>query len=159
MPQADDHSPDPKASLFTDYEFDALAPPRNRALPATREASYFDVGLCERGGDEYKAKTEEFCGRFRTPSLRNVAVRQSFMHNGTFSTLRDVVAFYATRDTNPERWYKSGKYDDLPALYRGNVGIDKAPYNRQRGETPALNEHEIDAVVAFLGTLTDAQFR
>jgi cytochrome c peroxidase len=153
-----DRSPDPKASLFTDYEFDALASPRNHALDATRKPGSFDLGLCERAGEDYKSKTEEFCGRFRTPSLRNVAVRQSFMHSGTFSKLRDVVAFYATRDTNPERWYPAAKFDDLPEKYRENVGVAKAPYNRQRGETPALNEHEIDAVVAFLGTLTDAQF-
>ncbi len=154
-----DRSPDPKASLFTDYEFDALGAPRNRALPATQKPDYFDLGLCERGGEGYKAKTEEFCGRFRTPSLRNVAVRQTFMHNGAFSKLRDVVAFYATRDTNPERWYRSAHFDDLPLKYRENVNVEKAPYNRHRGETPALGEHEIDAIVAFLGTLTDAQFR
>jgi cytochrome c peroxidase len=154
-----DRSPDPKGSLFTDYEFDAVAAPRNRALPATHDPTYFDLGLCERGDDDYKAKTAEFCGRFRTPSLRNVAVRQHFMHNGVFSKLRDVIAFYATRDTNPERWYKSGAFDDIPAKYRDNVNVDKAPYNRRRGGTPALDGPEIDAIVAFLGTLTDAQFR
>jgi cytochrome c peroxidase len=154
-----DRSPDPKGSLFTDYEFDAVAAPRNRALPATHDPKYFDLGLCERADADYKAKTAEFCGRFRTPSLRNVAVRQSFMHNGVFSKLRDVVAFYATRDTNPERWYKAGTFDDIPALYRDNVNVDKAPYNRRRGATPALDDQEIDAIVAFLGTLTDAQFR
>jgi cytochrome c peroxidase len=154
-----DRSRDPKASLFTDYEFDALGAPRNRALPATRNPDSFDLGLCERGGEGYKAKTEEFCGRFRTPSLRNVAVRKSYMHNGAFSKLRDVVAFYATRDTNPERWYRGAPYDDLPSNYRDNVNTEKAPYNRRRGEEPALDDHEIDAVVAFLGTLTDAQYR
>jgi len=154
-----DRSPDPKGSLFTDYEFDAVGAPRNRALPATRDPDYFDLGLCERADDDYKAKTAEFCGLFRTPSLRNVAVRQRFMHNGIFSKLRDVVAFYATRDTNPERWYKSGKFDDVPAKYRVNVNIEKPPYNRRRGAAPALDDQEIDAIVAFLGTLTDAQFR
>jgi len=154
-----DRSPDSKGSLFTDYEFDAVAAPRNRALPANHDPNYFDLGLCERADADYKAKTAEFCGQFRTPSLRNVAVRQSFMHNGVFSKLRDVVAFYATRDTNPERWYKSGTFDDIPTKYRDNVNVEKAPYNKRRGGTPALDDEEIDAIVAFLGTLTDAQFR
>jgi len=155
-----DRSPDPTASLFTDFSFDAVGVPRNRSLPATRNAKYFDVGLCERGGEAYKAKTEEFCGKFRAPSLRNVATRKSFMHNGVFSTLRDVVAFYATRATNPTRWYKRGVvFDDMPAQYRQNVNVDKAPYNRHEGEVPPLDESDIDAIVAFLGTLTDAQFR
>lgn len=154
-----DRSPDPKNSLFTDFEFDAVAAPRNRALPVTRNPDYFDLGLCERKDEDYKAKTEEFCGKFRTPSLRNVAVRQRFLHNGVFAKLRDVVAFYATRDTNPERWYKSAPFDDIPAKYRDNITVDKSPYNRRRGATPALDDQEIDAIVAFLGTLTDAQFR
>jgi cytochrome c peroxidase len=29
------------------------------------------------------------------------------------------------------------------------------PYDRHRGEAPRLSPEEIDAVVAFLGTLTD----
>jgi len=154
-----DRSPDPTRSLFTDYEFDAVGAPRNRALPATVDPDYFDLGLCERADGDYKERTAEFCGKFRTPSLRNVAVRQRFMHNGVFSSLRDVVAFYATRDTTPGRWYKAGKFDDVPSKYLDNVNVDKAPYNRRRGGTPALDDGEIDAIVAFLATLTDAQFR
>lgn len=33
-------------------------------------------------------------GRFKTPGLRNVALRDRFMHNGQFTTLQEVVAFY-----------------------------------------------------------------
>jgi cytochrome c peroxidase len=33
-------------------------------------------------------------GAFRTPSLRNVALRPSFMHNGRFRTLEEVIDFY-----------------------------------------------------------------
>ncbi|MDX2146666.1 MAG: cytochrome c peroxidase [Planctomycetota bacterium] len=33
-------------------------------------------------------------GRFKVPSLRNVGLRQSFMHNGQFTTLQQVVRFY-----------------------------------------------------------------
>jgi cytochrome c peroxidase len=33
-------------------------------------------------------------GEFRTPSLRNVELRGSFFHNGQFTTLEQVVAFY-----------------------------------------------------------------
>ena len=156
----DDRSKNPERSLFTDYAFDAVAPPRNRALPATRDPAYFDLGLCERRDAEYKAQAEQFCGSFRTPSLRNVAVRSSYMHNGTFTRLRDVVAFYATRATNPKRWYGPARaYDDMPAKYREYVNVDKAPYNRQEGETPALDDGEVDAIVAFLGTLTDKPAR
>ena len=47
----------------------------------------------------------EYCGRFRTPSLRSVALRQRFFHNGAVRTLRDAVSFHATRDTASRKWY------------------------------------------------------
>ncbi len=81
------------------------------------------------------------------------------MHNGFFSRLRDVVAFYATRSTNPDLWYPHGvKFDDLPDRYRRNVNTLSFPYNRREGAPPALDDADIDAIVAFLGTLTDAAF-
>jgi len=93
---------------------------------------------------------------FRTPSLRSVALRNGLMHNGSFTSLREVVRFYATRATNPERWYPSGvPFDDTPVPYRGLIDVASAPYNRGVGARPALTEAEISALVAFLGTLTD----
>jgi cytochrome c peroxidase len=78
------------------------------------------------------------------------------MHNGAFTNLRDVVLFYATRATNPERWYPSGvPFDDTPPPYRGLINVTAVPYDRHRGDAPALTGDEIDAIVAFLGTLTD----
>jgi cytochrome c peroxidase len=155
-----DSIPIPERSLFTDYGYEALAAPRNRRLPATRDPQYFDLGLCKRPDTHYHTDGEQFCGSFRAPSLRNVATRQSFMHNGAFSKLRDVVSFYATRATNPKRWYTHGAiFDDIPAKYHQYVNVDKAPYNRHEREAPPLDETEIDAIVAFLGTLTDAEFR
>ena len=68
----------------------------------------------------------EYCGMFRAPTLRNVATRQSYFHNGVFHSLREVLDFYATRDTDPQRWWGRGKarYDDLPARFHGNVNQD-----------------------------------
>jgi cytochrome c peroxidase len=152
-------SPMPERSLFTDYGFEAVGAPRNRSLAASRDPKSFDLGLCERH-DHPHMDDERDCGAFRTPSLRNVAVRTSFMHNGVFSKLRDVVAFYATRGTDPKRWYTSGTaFDDVPQKYRENVNVKRVPYDRGVGETPRLDDGEIDAIVAFLQTLTDAQYR
>jgi len=95
---------------------------------------------------------------FRTPSLRNVALRQRFFHNGAIRTLRDAVAFYATRDTDPARWYPKARgkpgYDDLPEKYWGNVSHE-VPFEPLPGGRPRLDEREIDDIVAFLRTLTD----
>jgi cytochrome c peroxidase len=100
----------------------------------------------------------EYCGRFRTPTLRNVALRRSFFHNGVFHSLEDVLRFYARRDTHPAEFYPAAKYDDLPARYHANVDTDP-PFGGRPGEAPALDDDEIAAVIAFLRTLTDADLR
>ena len=102
----------------------------------------------------------EYCGMFKAPTLRNVALRGSFFHNGVFHTLREAVAFYADRDTNPGRWYPKApdgsirRYDDLPETYRENINLEP-PFDRKPGDPPALTEGEVDDIVAFLQALTD----
>jgi len=155
-----DTSKNPERSLFTDFGYDAVAAPRNRYIPANADPERFDLGLCGRRNARTPTEDDAWCVNFRTPSLRNVAVRQSFMHNGVFKRLRDVVAFYATRATNPMRWYESGvRFEDVPVRYRGQVNVNAIPYNRRAGDDPALTDADVDAIVAFLGTLTDAAYR
>lgn len=144
---------------FTDAGLVALGVPRNGAIPANADPAFHDLGLCGPLRTDLSARAD-YCGRFRTPSLRNVALRQVFFHNGFSHTLRDAVAFYVERDTMPEKWYPRDadggvrKYDDLPAAYRANVNTDP-PFGGKPGDKPALSDAEIDDVVAFLRTLTD----
>jgi cytochrome c peroxidase len=152
-------SSNPAESMFTDYGYDAIGLPRNRDLPANRDAKAFDLGLCERPASKLAATDPRFCGTFHTPSLRNVAVRDSFGHNGVHKSLRDVVKFYALRASAPRSVYPTGeKFDDVPAKYKQNVNVFSPIYNRREGAPPALSDEEIDAVVAFLKTLTDAPY-
>jgi hypothetical protein len=66
------------------------------------------------------------------------------------------VRFYATRGSDPDRWYPSGvSFDDTPPAYRRRVNVVIAPYDRHKGDPPAPNDAEVDAIVAFLETLTD----
>jgi cytochrome c peroxidase len=153
-------SADGKPPLFTDFSFDNLGVPRNRAIPATADPAYFDLGLC--GPDRTDLMTHTaLCGAFKVPTLRNVATRQVFFHNGAFSSLHDVVRFYVRRDTHREEWYPRGpdrgvrQFDDLPPAYRDNVNTAEGPYNRRPNMPPALTEEEIDDVVRFLETLND----
>jgi cytochrome c peroxidase len=141
-------------ALFTDFSYDSLGIPRNSAIAANSSASFYDMGLCGpvRGDLVQRA---DLCGRFKVPSLRNVALRQRYFHNGRFDKLSDVVRFYVTRDTQPAAWYPADVYDDLPAPLRGNVNVTEAPYNRRLGQAAALSEAEIADLVAFLNTLTD----
>jgi cytochrome c peroxidase len=69
-------------------------------------------------------------GRFKTPSLRNVALRAPYFHNGSATTLEEVVSFY-------NRGGDFGVNQDLRIV----------PLGLGRGQQ--------DALVAFLGALTD----
>ncbi len=145
--------------VFTDYGYVALGVPRNPSIPANRDPRYFDLGLCGPYRTDLAAHAA-YCGMFRTPSLRNVALRPVFFHNGGVRNLRDAVRFYAERDRRPEHWYPRAadgrvlRFDDLPPAYQRNVEADP-PFGGAPTEPPALSEADIDDIVAFLGTLTD----
>ncbi len=144
---------------FTDFGFAAVGAPRNRAIPANADDRYHDLGLCGPLRTDLKASTQ-YCGMFRSPSLRNVATRRVFFHNGIFHRLEDVVRFYAQRDTQPQKWFPRAadgtvlKYDDLPREFQSNVDVE-APFDRHAGDQPALSEQDVNNILAFLKTLTD----
>lgn len=158
-------STDPTEWLFTDFTYDNLGIPRNSQIPDNADATRFDLGLCQQAGLAAKlppsVSLDSLCGAFKVPTLRNIAITAPYGHNGYFAQLKDVVSFYATRDTNPERWYPVGadggvaKFDDLPTAYHANVNREEVPYDRKPGEAPRLNETQISDLVAFLQTLTD----
>ena len=146
--------------MFTDFTYDNLGVPRNPAIPANLDPQYVDMGLC--GPDRTDlADRQDLCGAFKVPTLRNVATRKVFFHNGHFKTLRDALRFYVRRDTNPEEFYPITadgivqKFDDLPSALHSNVNTAEVPYDRKPGEVPHLNEAELDDLEAFLNTLTD----
>ncbi|MEP6494272.1 MAG: cytochrome c peroxidase [bacterium] len=144
---------------FTDRGFVALGVPRNANIPANASASYFDLGLCGPLRTDL-ASHKEYCGMFKTPSLRNVSRRLVFFHNGVFTRLGDVLRFYAQRDQHPERFYPRDaagnvkKFDDLPAIYRANVTADP-PFETNAGNGPAFNDAEAEDIIAFLRALDD----
>jgi len=150
--------------LFTDYEFEALGVPRNPEIRANANAHYYDLGLCGPLRTDQASETD-YCGLFKTPSLRNVATRRVFFHNGRFHSLKDALRFYVRRDTDPKLWYPTAasgavnRFDDLPPSFRTNVDVVDEPLTRRPGGTPAWSDADIDDVIAFLETLTDRDVR
>jgi cytochrome c peroxidase len=150
----------PQDSLFSDFSYHATGIPRNTAIPRNADPAFFDLGLCgpERTPPQPPAgiSIDSLCGKFRVPTLRNVAERPAYMHNGFFTDLTEVVRFYSTRNTNPQHWYgPSGIPNDLPARYLGNIAHVRPPFNRSASAGPVLTEGEVADVVAFLHTLSD----
>ena len=74
---------------------------------------------------------------FLTPTLRNVALRKVFFHNGVFHSLQQVQDFYAFRDTEPQKIYPRQangtvqKFNDLPPEHHVNVDVTDPPFNRK----------------------------
>ncbi len=148
------------AAMFTDFTYEAISVPRNPAIPANADPGYFDMGICSRA-DHPLPDSAQFCGLFKVPTLRNVAIRKVFFHNGIFTSLRQVLNFYNTRDTQPQLWYPvlNGvvqKFNDLPAPYRVNIDTQVPLDGRAAGSQPPMSPQDLDDLEAFLDTLTDA---
>lgn len=148
-------SPSPAAEreTFSNYQYHNIGVPPNPALRAVngKTAGFIDRGLAENPTVHDKKAVE---GKFKTPSLRNVAVTGPYMHNGVFADLETVVRFYnkyhgvsQASQTNPE----TGKPWGAPEI-AANLSLKEL----QSGA--ALDNRRVKALVAFLKTLTDARY-
>ncbi|MEM1056499.1 MAG: cytochrome c peroxidase [Bacteroidota bacterium] len=79
---------------------------------------------------------ETFIGRFKTVSLRNVALTAPYMHDGRFETLEDAIDHYSTG-------------------IRANRGLDARLLGLDGPLLRNFSDEETAALVAFLETLTD----
>jgi cytochrome c peroxidase len=96
------HPNDGDRALFTDFTYDNIGVPSNPQNPALlSNASFADLGL---GGFLNDPSRH---GAHKVPTLRNIDKRRSvfdvksYMHNGAFKSLAQVVHFYNTRDVLP----------------------------------------------------------
>jgi len=145
--------PATQGETFSHYEYHNIGVPANEAVRAIngRPKGLKDEGLAVNPAVEDPRRA---AGRFKTPTLRNVAVTGPYMHNGVFRDLRTVILFYnkynsrsSKRQVNPEtgaRWADPEVADNLSM--------------EQLDTGPALDDRRIDALVAFLKTLTDRRY-
>lgn len=142
--------------IFTNFRYFALGVPRNTSA-GTADPNVFDMGLCGPLRTDLSGRTD-LCGMFKVPTLRNVALTAPYFHNGVFTTLEEVVDFYATRDSDPGRWYPTlggvvQRFNDMPLAYRANV-TQQAPFSTRNGQA-AFTAQDAADIVAFLKTLSD----
>ncbi len=144
--------PGSERETFSNYDYFNIGVPNNTDLRALNgvKLDKSDNGL----SDNPLATAPENFGKFKVPTLRNVAVTGPYMHNGVFADLRTVVLFYnrynsnsAARQINPE----TGKVF-------GPIPVPQTLASAELTEGDALKDVEIDALVAFMKTLTDARF-
>jgi cytochrome c peroxidase len=107
--------------------------------------------------------------RFRTPSLRNVALTAPYMHNGTLATLEDVLRFYDEgRSRNPNVIDRGPRNGNRTAAATGSsaatpptqqpVAPRVAVLSGQFRRVDDMTDQEMADIVAFLGALTDEDF-
>ncbi len=138
---------DRKGETFTNYEYHNIGVPQNKALRAKNGVKGKDTGLVNNPAVNDKSKL----GKYKVPTLRNVAVTAPYMHNGVFKDLRTVVEFYdkynnQKRKINPE----TGKLWANPE-YKDTISLDELKAKKQ-------SDRKIDALVAFMKTLTDKRY-
>ena len=142
--------------LFTDFTYDNLGVPRNPdnpfyTLPAEWNPDgqeWLDKGLGAylEGTEKYAQYAQENYGKQKVPTLRNVDLSpregfvKAFMHNGFFTSLKEVVRFYNTRDVPEEGWPPPEISENVNTEELGDLGM-----------TP----EEEDAIVLFMKTLSD----
>ncbi len=145
--------------LFTDYTFDNLGTPKNPDNPFYEmDEVYVDGEPINPEGEDWidpglagflydtpgEIVTSAEYGLQKVPTLRNVDKRpgpgyaKSYMHNGAFKSLKEVVSFYNTRDVAD--WPDPEVAENVNMDELGNLGL--------------TGEHE-DAIVAFMQTLSD----
>ena len=142
--------------LFTDFSFDNLGTPKNPENPFYNMdaefnpdgADWIDKGLggflATRSEPEWAEMAGDNMGKQKVPTLRNVAKApgknfpKAYLHNGVFKSLKEVVHFYNTRDV--EAWPDPEVAENVNTDELGDLGLTDA---------------EEDAIVAFMGALSD----
>ncbi|WP_298691322.1 cytochrome c peroxidase [uncultured Sulfuricurvum sp.] len=140
---------DREKETFSNYEYHNIGVPSNPLLVERGivKEGFVDTGLAQ--NPKSTGKTDE--GKFKVPTLRNVAVTGPYMHNGIFKDLRTVVMFYdkynnPQRTINPETGKAWGDAEIAHSISTKELKAKK------------LSDTKIDALVAFMKLLTDQKY-
>lgn len=112
------------AALFTNYHYKNIGAPANALVPLPGPDLGIGVTVSDPDQD----------GKFKVPTLRNIALSAPYSHNGSFATLYDMVSFINDR---------TGHEPEV------NRNIDQTVGNLN------LSQGDVDDLIAFLVTLTD----
>ncbi len=115
---------------YNETEFENLGVPAN--------ASFTNPELDDDPGLFYPYEVEEKRHFFKTSTVRNIALTPPYMHNGVYESLEEVLQFYNVGGG-------------------AGMGLD-VRYQTLPPDSLNLTDNEIEAIIAFMKTLTDQQF-
>ena len=137
---------------FSNYEYHNIGTPVNMAVCAHNGSA---PGRVDRGLQENPAaSTEANAGKFKVPTLRNVAVTAPYMHNGVFNDLETVVKFYNKYNSKNPRH----KINPETGAAWAPPEVAETISKKELESGSALNSKRVKALVAFLKTLTDKRY-
>lgn len=113
----------------------------------SEDLAFKNNGIYSQGSDDGRARVtrnNSDLGKFKIPSLRNVALTAPYMHDGSLQTLQDVLDHY-----NHPNLFQSPFIDDL--ILEGK--------NERFGTSLGLTQSEKEDIIAFLHTLTDSTLK
>lgn len=143
--------------FFTDHAFHNIGVPAMASGHDDGKTQYQDWGR----GTVTGALADRFA--FRTPSLRNVQLTAPYGHNGIFPNLKTIIAYHA----DPRSVLQNLRFEDVifPNIdrksYTGlffDLGHRETILKTANASVPPLTEDNINALVAFLHSLTEVNF-
>lgn len=125
--------------IFTAFYHHNILTPKNTNLPIyLQDKQFIDEGTAQNPAVSQQ-ESSKARGRFKTPTLRNIAKTAPYMHNGVFTDLKQTIEYHlSTKDR--KRWGPAEVSDNASPLLPASI---------------LLNAQELEALVAFLNTLTD----
>ena len=137
-----------RKETFSGYEYHNIGVPENTVIRLINGVTEKDAGLFL--NPQISSETEK--GKFKVPTLRNIAVTEPYMHNGVHRDLKTVIEFY-DKFVNPERVNnpETGSPWEEPE-FPDTVSTELLEIGK------ALDDQEVESMVCFLRTLTDARY-
>lgn len=148
-----------KGEIFTSFEYHNIGVPENTKLREVNGVTALDNGLFNNPA----VKSEAEKGKFKVPTLRNIAVTAPYMHNGIFNELETVIHFYQHAKEKALN-IKTGAAIEVvnnpeTGLPWGDAEINQNVEHDLLGKNQInLTDTEVDAMVCFLMSLTDARY-
>lgn len=150
--------------IFTSFEYHNIGVPENTDLRAVNGVAedFVDLGLALNPAVPDTEKAEN-AGKFKVPTMRNVAVTAPYMHNGVFDTLEAVLAFYehakirARQQNNPQLANTTLNPETNQAFRAAEVNRN-IEHELLGGNDFNLTPERIKAFECFLMTLTDKRY-
>ncbi len=144
--------PGSERETFTNYRYHNIGVPRNRSLRIANGLmdGHTDQGLLANPLVDDPAQA----GKFKVPTLRNVAITAPYMHNGVFQELETVIQFYNKYNSRSEAAQinpETNEHWGEPEL-SANISLTELESG------PFLDERRVNALVAFLKLLTDRRY-